>query len=98
MKFLETFKHLNVGLNEIFTILTSFPILDANGRDYELLKNKLAYPSDNFQKIESFYEPIFLKTKESFSTLKQSCPNDEETTGTKTMLEKLYADIGKELK
>ena len=58
VKFLDSYRFLDAGLDNLSTTLKSFPSLDANGMEDDLFKRKLAYPYEKGKTIESFYKPF----------------------------------------
>ena len=83
-KFPVSFRILNAGLDEIFKTITSFLTLKELGMEDELFKDILAYPYEKLQAIESIHEQLQLK-KRFLSTSKQTCPDGDEITKTKTI-------------
>ena len=77
LKLLDSYRFLDASLNKLSTTLTSFPSLDSNGMEDDLIKRKLAYPYEKSNNIESFYKPMKLGREDYFSTLKQSYPDFE---------------------
>ena len=79
---------MDASLDKLSTTLKSFPSLDANGREEDLFKRKLAYPYEKGKTIESFYKPLKLGREDYFSTLKQSYPDFEEIIRTQAFVRK----------
>ena len=44
LKILDSYRFLDASLDKLSTTLKSFPSLDANGKEDDLFKRKLAYP------------------------------------------------------
>ena len=97
LKFLDSYRFLDASLDKLSTTLKSFPSLDANGMEDDLLKRKLAYPYEKGQTIESFYKPLKLGREDYFSTLKQSYPDFEEIIRTQAIIIKNKITNSKEL-
>ena len=54
---------------------------------WEYLKKKIAYPYGFFNIIDDYQKPVGkLKKDDSFSKLKNKCPDDDQTEGTKKIL------------
>ena len=70
------------SLEKLSPALTSYPPLDAIGMEDDLFKAKHAYPYENGQTIEAFYEPPKLGKEEYLSTLAESDPEFAETLRT----------------
>ena len=60
LKFLNSYRFLDAGLDKLSLTLTSFPSLDKNDMEDDLFKRKLAYPYEKGNNIESFYKPLKL--------------------------------------
>ena len=90
LKFLDSYRFLDAILDKLPTQLTSFPFLDASGEKSDVLKNKLAYPYEKGETIDSFFKPLKTARQECFSTLKQSYPDFEETMRTQALVIKEY--------
>ena len=52
LKFLDSEKNLDASSDILSTTLTSFPSVDANGKEVELFKKKLAYLYEKGQTFE----------------------------------------------
>ena len=71
LKILDFHRFLDATSEKLSYTLTFFLSLDANGMEDGLFKRKKAYPYEKHQSIDSFYEPLKLRKKDYFSTLKQ---------------------------
>ena len=89
LNFLDSYTFLDGSLDKLSTTLKSFPSLDANGMEDDLFKRKLAYPYEKGKNIESYYKPLKLGRDDYFSTLKQSCPDFDETIRTQAIIVKI---------
>ena len=81
-KFLRFFWFVNAGLEDLSTTIKSFPTLDANGMEDELIRKKLAYHYEKSQPLGSISKTLRLGRKDYFYTLKQSYPDFEEAIRT----------------
>ena len=97
LKFLDSYRFLDASLDKLSMTLSSFPSLDANGKEDDLFKRKLAYPYEKGNNIESYYKPLKLGREDYFSTLKQSYPNFEEIIRTQAIIVKNKISNLKEL-
>ena len=88
LKFLDSYRFLDASSDKLSLTLTSFPSLDANGMEDDLFKQKLAYPYEKGNNIESYYKPFKLGRDDYFSTLKQSYQDFEETIRTQAIIVK----------
>ena len=86
LKFLDSYRFLDASLDKLSTTLKSFPSLDANGMEDDLFKEKLAYPYEKGETIESFYKPLKLGRDDYFSTLKQFYPDFEAIIRKQTII------------
>ena len=83
---MDSFGFLDASLDKLSTTLYCLPFLDAKGLEDDLFKRKLAHPYEKSKNIESFYKPLKLGKEDDFSTLKQSCPDIEETNRAQTII------------
>ena len=97
LKFLDSYRFLDASLDRLSLTLTSFPSLDKNGMEDDLFKRKLAYPYEKGKNIQLYYKPLKLGREDYFSTLKQSCPDFEETIRTQAIIVKNKITNSKEL-
>ena len=70
--------------------------MDENGSIDELFKKNLAYPYEYFT-LNNFHQPLNLTKEDFWSTLKQSCPSDEEISRTQNIDKKYDITTGKDL-
>ena len=82
LKNLDCYRFSDDSLDKLSAAFTSYPPLDAIGIEDDLLKAKHAYPYENGQTIESFYEPPKLGKEEYLSTLAETDPEFAETLRT----------------
>ena len=54
LKFLDSYRFLDASSDKLSTTLKSFPSLDKNGMEDDLIKRQLAYPYEIGNNIESF--------------------------------------------
>ena len=87
---------MNDSLDKLSATIKSFPSLDANGMEDNLLKMKVAYPCRNARTIESFYEPLKWG-RDYFSSLEESDPDFEERLGTQKIVVKNKITVLEEL-
>ena len=85
LKFLDFSRFLNAGSDELSRTTTSFPISEANGMECELFK-KISPPKKI--KLLNRFMNHWIQKKNFFSNLKQSYPDDEGKTRTKSVSEK----------
>ena len=86
LKFLNSYRFLSSGLDKLVS-LDSLPIMDENGFIDELFKKKFAHLYE-YLNFGNFQEPPNLTKEDFWSTLKQSCPSDEEISCTQNILKK----------
>ena len=70
LRFLDSYRFLNSGLDKLVKSINTFPIMDENGLDDELFKKKLAYPYE-YLNLSNIQEPLNLSPEDFWSTLKQ---------------------------
>ena len=83
---MDSYRFLDASLDKLSTTLYSLPFLDAKGLEDDLFKRQLAHPYEKSKNIESFNKPLKLGKEDHFSTLKQSCPDIEETNRAQTII------------
>ena len=96
LRFLDSYRFLNSGLDKLDKSINSFPIMDENGLDDELFKKKLVYPYEYFT-LDNIQEPLNLTKEDFWSTLKQTTPPDEEINRTQEIIKKFEVKNGQEL-
>ena len=96
LRFLDSYRFLDSGLDKLAKSLKDFPILKKHKLDDPLLLKKLAYPYEYFN-WENFDQPLNLKKEDFYSTLKQSYPSDEEIDRTFEIIKKYEIKTGREL-
>ena len=96
IRFLDSYRFLGSSLQQLVKNINNFPIMDTNGFNDELFKQKLAYPYEKFN-LENFDKPLNLTKEDFFSTLNQSYPSDEEISRTKEIIRKYNIKTGKDL-
>ena len=74
--FLDFYRFLSSSLQKLVKNVSIFPIMDSNGFDDELFKQKLAYCYDSFNS-DKFDKPIILTKEDFYYNLNQSIPPDE---------------------
>ena len=62
--FLDSYRFSGSSLQQLVKSINNLPIMDTNGFNGELFKQKLAYPYEKFN-LENFDKPLNL-TKEDF--------------------------------
>ena len=81
-----------IGENDLKILKTEFP------DKWRYLTKKLAYPYEHFNSIEDYNKPVNnLENKNSFSKLKNKCPDDIEIDRTREIIKKFNIKDGKEL-
>ena len=96
LRFLDSYRFLNSGLDKLVKSINTFPIMDENGLDDELFKKKLAYPYE-YLNLSNIQEPINLSPEDFWSTLKQTTPSLEEINRTQEIIKKYDLKNGQEL-
>ena len=96
LKFLDSYRFLNSGLDKLVKSINSFPIMDENGLDDELFKTKLAC-SYEYLNLSIIQEPLNLSPENFWSTLKQTNPSLEEINRTHEIIKKYDLKNGQEL-
>ena len=71
--------------------INSIPIMDSNNFEHKLFKKKLAHHYEYFN-LDTFQEPLRLTKEDSWSTLKQTTPPEEEIHRTQKSIEKKYEE------
>ena len=83
---MDSYRFLVASFDKLSTTIKSFPSLDANGMDDDILKRKIAYPFEKGKTLESFYKPLKLGRVDYFATSKQSYPDFEEKLRTQAFI------------
>ena len=96
LSFLDSYRFLGSSLDKLGKSINTFPVMQENGPDDELLKKKLAYPYE-YLSHSNFQEPLNLTKADFWSTLKQEAPPDEEINRTQEIIRKFNLKNGQEL-
>ena len=96
LRFLDSYRFLNSGLDKLVKTINTFPIMDENGLDDELFKKKLAYPYE-YLNLSNIQEPLNLSPEDFWSILKQTTPSLEEINRTQEIIKKYDLKNGQEL-
>ena len=96
LRFLDSHRFLNSGLDKLVKSINSFPIMDENGLDDELFKKKLAYPYEYLNQ-SNIQEPLNLSPEDFWSTLKQTTPSLQEINRTQEIIKKYDLKNGQRL-
>ena len=85
---MDSYRFSGSSLDKLSATFKSFLSLDANGKEDELFRKKLAYPYEEGKTIESFFEPLKTGGEDYFSTSKQMYLDSHEIKRTKAMFVK----------
>ena len=96
MRFLDSYRFLSSGLDNLVKSLDNFPIMKLEGMSDYLLKKKLAYPYEKFN-LENINQQLNLTTEDYWSTLTQSYPSDDDIQRTQELIDKNNITTGPEL-
>ena len=95
LRFLDSHRFLNSGLDKLVKSINSFPIMDENGHDDEF-KKKLAYPYE-YLNLSNIQEPLNLSPEDFWSTLKHLTPSLQEINRSQEIIKKYDLKNGQEL-
>ena len=96
LRFLDSYRFLSSGSDELVTSLDNFPIMKLEGMCDDLLKTKLAYSYEKFN-LENMSQPLNLTKEDYWSTLTQSYPKDDDIKRTQDLIDKNNIKTGQEL-
>ena len=96
LRFSDSYRFLNSGLDKLVKSINSFLIMDENRLDDELFEKKLAYPYE-YLNLSNIQEPLSLSPEDFWSTLKQTTPSLEEINRTQEIFKRYDLKNGQEL-
>ena len=85
LRFLDSYMFLPISLDKLVKSLKEFLIIESLNLTDELLKQKLAYPYDNFN-LQNMHEPLRLNKQNYWSTLTQTFASDNDIDGTEEII------------
>ena len=96
LRFLDSYRFLSSSLDKLVNSLDNTPVMDENGSTDKIFKKKLAYPFEYFT-LSNFQEPPNLTKEDSWSTLTQSYPSDDDIKRPQELIQKFKIKNGPEL-
>ena len=87
LRFLDSYRFLSSSLQKLIASLDTLKFMNSDGLNDDLFKKKLAYRYEKFN-LDNLQEPLNLTKEDSWSTLTQSYPCDDDIKRTQQLIDK----------